>query len=309
MITTITLNPAVDKTLTTNKFVQGELNIVNRSREDVGGKGINVSKMLKNFGVDSRATGFIAGTRGMKVVYDLEKNGIENYFVEIEGETRTNIKIVDEQSRTMTELNEIGPTPSKEDVDHLMDVLRKSPNAIHIISGSIPRGVAPELYHELVSMLKSQGKFVILDSSGPAFDEGVKGMPDVVKPNLYELQRHFNVEIDTNDDEEIIFYGRKLIQKGVGLVVISNREKGSYFIDKNFVLKIEGVPVDVKSTVGAGDAMVAAIAYGKAKDLEIDQMAILAAATSTAVVTLDGTQFPSYVFVEEFIKRIKYTRF
>ncbi|MCX5773170.1 MAG: 1-phosphofructokinase [Fusobacteria bacterium] len=309
MITTITLNPAVDKTLTTHKFIPGELNIVSHSREDVGGKGLNVSKMLKNFGMDSRATGFIAGTRGMKIVYDLEKNGIQNYFVEIDGETRTNVKIVDETSKLITELNEIGPTPSEEDIKNLIEILKKSPNSIHIISGSIPKGVSPKIYFELVSLLKSQSKFVILDSSGPAFDEGIKGLPNIIKPNLYELQRHFDVEIDTNDDEEIIFYGRKLIQKGIELVVISNREKGSYFIDKNFALKVEGLNVEVQSTVGAGDAMVAAIAFAKANGYEIDQMAVLAAATGAATVTLDGTQFPSYEKVKEYLGKIKYTRF
>lgn len=309
MITTITLNPAVDKTLTTHKFIPGELNIVSHSREDVGGKGLNVSKMLKNFGMDSRATGFIAGTRGMKIVYDLEKNGIQNYFVEIDGETRTNVKIVDETSKLITELNEIGPTPSEEDIKNLIEILKKSPNSIHIISGSIPKGVSPKIYFELVSLLKSQSKFVILDSSGPAFDEGIKGLPNIIKPNLYELQRHFDVEIDTNDDEEIIFYGRKLIQKGIELVVVSNREKGSYFIDKNFALKVEGLNVEVQSTVGAGDAMVAAIAFAKANGYEIDQMAVLAAATGAATVTLDGTQFPSYEKVKEYLGKIKYTRF
>lgn len=308
MITTITLNPAIDKTLTTRHFLPGELNIVENAREDIGGKGINVSKMLNNLGISNAATGFIAGTRGMKIVYELEKNGISNHFVEIEGETRTNIKIVDEASKVITELNEVGPTPTNENIDKFIANLKMLKSDIFILSGSLPKGVDSELYFKLVTLLKSEGKYVILDSSGDAFDEGVRALPHVVKPNLFELQRHFQVEIDTNDEEEIIYYGRKLIQKGIELVVISNREKGSFFIDKNFVIRVEGCNVEVKSSVGAGDAMVAAIAYARVVGMEIDQMAVLAAATSTASITLAGTQFATRELVEVFKEKIVFSR-
>ena len=197
MIITVTLNPAVDKTVTVEKLCPGELNKVCSSREDAGGKGINVSKTIQSLGGKSIATGFLGGLPGDGIARTLKELEIEADFVQIDGQTRTNLKIADADG-CVTEVNEPGPVVSGTECERLEEKLREriSPGDMVILSGSLPKGISVDFYGKLTEKMKALGASVFVDADGEAFVHAVDAKPDVMKPNLAELERYFSKEAD-----------------------------------------------------------------------------------------------------------------
>ncbi len=303
MVITVTLNPAIDKTLTIDNFTIGHVNRVSKLRYDIGGKGINVSKVLKNFEVESTCTGFLGGICKNTFEVELKKRQINNSFVSIREDTRTNTKIVDCVKQTYTDVNEPGPNISKAEMDEFLIKFKSLCNHddIVVLSGGVSPSIPKDIYRKLIKIAKGNGSFVILDADGELLKEGIKEKPDIIKPNDHELEILLNKTLDT--EEDIIREAKKLIENGIGSILISRGHKGAMYITRDDALYCNGLKVQVKSTVGAGDSMVAAIVYSKLNKFNYEDTLRYAAASGTAAVCLEGTGACNLKQVNEYIPK------
>ncbi len=291
-VVTVTINPAIDHHISIPSFTAGAVNRVQSSQLDPGGKGVNVASYLADFGVPTTVTGFLgADNDGIFRRFFAEK-GIEDRFVRIAGQTRTGVKIVDDVRHETTDINFPGPTPTEEDVDRLFETLRAASRADEwfVLAGSVPGGVSPGIYREMVALLA--GKRVLLDTSGEALRRAVEGRPWLVKPNVAELEELVGEPVDS--PAAIVRIARALIRwHGIATVVVSMGKEGAIFVEDKDAVWAAPPAVEVRSTVGAGDAMVAGIVAGKLRGLSLGECARLATGFSTSKISRIGPGLPS----------------
>ncbi len=307
MVITVTLNPAIDKTVTIEAFAVNQVNRIYATRLDAGGKGINVSKVIKNLGGQSRAIGLLAGKAGEFIKEYLDEAAIENDFVFVPGETRTNLKVVDPAKGTNTDINEPGPDITPENVQAVSQKLFQTLDgaSVVVLSGSIPRKVAPTIYQQWIFEAKKRGAKTILDADGELLKYGLEAGPYLIKPNIHELERLIGRPIVGTDDTIAVV--RELMQQyGIEMVALSMGEKGALFVNKEKAVLAHGIKVDVKSTVGAGDSMVAALAYSLDQGYTFEKAVTLAVAAGTANVMTDGTQPSTLSSILEMEKRVTF---
>jgi len=292
MIKTVTMNPAVDKTLEIDNFRIGAVNRISSIRLDAGGKGINVSKTIKALGGSSLATGILAGSNGEYIKSYLDYLGIDNDFLFLKGETRTNIKIVDKLKGTNTDINEPGADLSAEELSLMEKKVFAEINSdsILVLSGSIPVNVPKSIYKEWTERGKKSGARVLLDSDGELLREGIKAEPYLVKPNINELERLLGRKLGSR--EEIVKAAKNLLETGAEIVVVSLGADGAVFVNRSKAIYAQGLMVDVRSTVGAGDAMVGAFALALQRGYSFERAVTLSVAASAANVATNGTQPP-----------------
>lgn len=290
MIVTVTLNPAMDKTIILDGMDIGEVNRADSVRNDIGGKGVNVSKVLKMFGTDTIATGFLGGISEAIFRRELEKIGIEDRFISIQGNTRTNIKLIDRKNNTNTDINEPGPFISSEELKMFFQVFDE---AVHegdlvVLSGGIPLNIPSDIYGRLTKIANQKGTKVIVDAEGEALHHALEEIPYMIKPNEKELSAFLGKEILS--EEEIIEEAKNFVKEGIQKVLVSRGDKGSIFVTRDSVFIGRGIKVKVKSTVGAGDSMVAALVYAEEQKFNDYETLVLAQATGAAAVTTEGTE-------------------
>ena len=304
-IVTVTLNPAIDRTLHLPTFALGQVNRVESERTDPGGKGINVAKVIKALKHPVLVTGFLGTNNAAAFQNYFKKENIHNHFVETAGENRVNIKIVDMTNDVVSELNFPGITPTTLDLDHLLDTLRQlaATHKWFVLSGSLPPTVPTDIYAQLITMLHEYDCKVILDTSGAALAAGIAARPFAGKPNLPELSQLMNSPMDS--EEEILKAIKQLLSQGIEKVAISLGEKGSLVADCNQILRAKAPVVPVCSTVGAGDAFVAGFSVGQARNLSLADSVRLASASAGAAVALPGTQAASLQQVNELINKVQ----
>ncbi|URZ02495.1 1-phosphofructokinase [Clostridium felsineum] len=305
MVITVTLNPAMDKTLNIDDFNVGVVNRVGSIRYDIGGKGINVSKVLKNFNVESKCTGFIGGMWESSFKEELEKRKINNEFITINGDTRTNTKVVDDLNKVYTDINEAGPNISHDELEVFINKFKAMCNKddIVVLSGGVAPGIEKNIYGTLTKIAKDNGAFVILDAEGELLSEGIKEKPYIIKPNDMEFELLLGKKLKNNDD--IIEGAKEVIAKGVSNVLISLGSKGALFVTKDKAYYAKGLVVPVKSTVGAGDSMVAAFVYGIINSLNEMEILRFSIACGAASVSTEGTEACSLEDVQELLKRVE----
>lgn len=308
MIYTVTCNPAVDQTVWVDHFRTDSVNRIVRSRRDPGGKGINVSKVIHALGGESIACGILGGQSGAYIADTLTQAGIVHRFVPTCAETRTNLKIIDPVMHTTTDLNEPGAPVDQSVFDSLRDFLCRcaTKEDIFILSGSLPASASPGLYADWTRALKARGAQVFLDTSGEALSLASAQDPDLVKPNADELCHLLGRALTSENDH--LQAGLELIRKGIGCVVISLGEAGALFLDRTGAWRADGQNVPVESTVGAGDAMVAALGMCRAKGLSLEQSIPYAVAVSAAAVMTQGTQPPHPEDVSRLLGRVSYRK-
>jgi 1-phosphofructokinase len=264
MIYTLTLNPSVDYIVEADEIQLGSLNRSSNETKLPGGKGINVSRVLRSLGVESKATGFIGGFTGKYVEEFLNREGVQTRFVNVDGDTRINIKL---KATTETEINARGPEISTLAIESLKEQIMLLENGdFLILAGSIPSSMPESIYEEIVQICKKTGAEVIVDAEGDLLKSILDYRPFLIKPNHHELGQLFNKQI-TNADEAI-FYGKKLVEAGAKNVIVSLAEKGAVYINEIDAYKAAVPQGEVKSSVGAGDSMVAGFVaqYLKAGD-------------------------------------------
>ena len=289
MILTVTLNPAVDRTIYLNNFVTGQVNRVVGSRQDAGGKGINVSKSIRALGGSSTAFAVLGGQNGEYITHSVASRGIELTNFEISGETRQNIKIVDLSNDQYTDINEPGPEIDSGISQKILDAIlsKLQSDTVLVLSGSAAPGIAPDIYRILTEEANRRGCSVILDADDRLLAEALKAGPKLVKPNIHELEALVGKTLATYP--EIIDAAFGILEQGVGAVVVSMGKDGAIWVDRQQAFHIESMNVTVKSTVGAGDAMVAALALGLDTGLNPEETMRLAAASSAASVKAEGS--------------------
>ncbi|MDO5417599.1 MAG: 1-phosphofructokinase [Lachnospiraceae bacterium] len=304
MIITVTMNPAIDKTVDIERLERGGLNRIQNVEMDAGGKGINVSKTIKALGGESLAVGFLGGKAGEAIESVLKDWGIPADFIQVGGETRTNLKVVEKMGE-VTELNEPGPAVSEAQVEELLSKLESYADAdtLFVLAGSIPKGVDKNIYKVITERVHKKGAKVLMDADGELFVHGLEGKPDMVKPNRVELEAYYHLDYRASESE-LASMGRKLLNNGSSLAAISLGQMGALFLNEERIVRCPGLTVKAHSTVGAGDAMVAALAYSWDKKLDFEHTVQLGMAASAGAVTTIGTKPPAREVVDELVKQV-----
>lgn len=262
MIYTVTLNPAIDYVIRVPEFKLDELNKTTEEYKFPGGKGINVSRILKNLKVESTNLGFVGGFTGTFIRERLAEERLITNFIEVPGDTRINIKL---KSDVETEINGQGPTIEKIHLDALKaQLLDATPEDLVVFSGSVPKGLPDDVYIELVKLVKEEGIPFVVDISNDQLLDILPFNPVLIKPNHHELAAIFNTSF--NSFEEMIPYGEKLVEMGAEQVLLSMGKDGAALFNESGVYRAPGLTGVLKNSVGAGDSMVAGFVSQYAKD-------------------------------------------
>lgn len=303
-VITLVLNPSIDKTITVGNFVPYGLNRVIKTRLDPGGKGINVAKVLKNFGVDVTVFGLIAGSQGNLLLDFLQGAGIQADFLQNPGETRTNLKIFDEDINKTTEINETGFHVSPDALITLKQKFKQiiKDASVIVFSGSLPPGVPVDFYASCISIAKAEGLMTVLDADSKALAEGIKAVPFAVKPNIQELEL-LSGHSFTNRSE-IVAAVKELIETGIEIVIVSMGPDGAIVADQHEVFKVDSWDVAVKSATGAGDSMVASLVYSILKKDSLYDIAKITTAAGTITASKEGTQICNLQEVLQSLKNV-----
>jgi len=260
MIYTVTFNPALDYVVNVEDFTLGAVNRTVKENIFYGGKGLNVSRILKSLGHDNVALGFAAGFTGAEIERGAKALGITPEFIHVKkGMSRINVKL---KSREESEINGMGPEITREDVESLfgkLDQLKKGD--VLVLSGSIPRTIEEDIYERIMEHLDGKGILTAVDAEKKLLMNVLKYHPFLIKPNNHELGDMFGVTL--KEDEEILFYARKLQDQGARNVLVSMAGDGSLLVDEEGKAHKMGVAKGtVKNSVGAGDSMVAGFLAG-----------------------------------------------
>ncbi|MBR5322910.1 MAG: 1-phosphofructokinase family hexose kinase [Clostridia bacterium] len=301
-IATVTLNPAIDRNIIyENSLTAGQLNRVNSAVVNAGGKGINVSRMLKKLKMDTQIYGFNGGRAGKMLEDILRDEGIECEFTPTECETRMNIKITDSESKE-TEINEKGGPVKEEEFKKLMSILLNSPADIFIIGGSTPFGLESDTVRRITAALKLRGKTVITDISGSSLVEAVKERPYLIKPNREEFSQllGYTPEDDKCAEEAIGFYNKTGIE-----IILTLGKKGAVYSGRAGNYRVINPEVKAKGFSGAGDTFLASYVYAVCNDMDIRKSLAFASAASLSKVELEGTNLPDKEAIENNIPRVK----
>lgn len=305
MIYTVTLNPALDKTVEIPSLTVDAVNRITSMGTDPGGKGINVSKVIQKLGGASVAAGILGGDTGRAILSALTEMGLTTLFHFVEGETRTNMKIIDPDNHTNTDINEPGVTVSEEILEKLLEELlaKVTKEDIVVISGSMPKGSPKDTYYTWTKAFREKGAKVILDADGDLLKAGLKASPYLIKPNNHELGALTGRALET--PEEIAETAAELMKEyGIGKVVVSMGGDGAVYVTKDKTIYAEGLKVPVGSTVGAGDSVVAALAVSEEEGKTLEETVRLSTAVGAANVMCSGTQAAEYEVVETLLPKV-----
>lgn len=301
MIYTITFNPALDYIVKMDEFNLGHVNRSNNEFVYAGGKGINVSIVLNNLEVKSKALGFIAGFTGDEIERRVREFGCDTDFIKLkEGMSRINVKI---KADVESEINGGGPDISSEALEKLygkLDTLTSGD--ILVLAGSIPKTMPTDVYERIMERLQEKGVKFIVDTTGESLLKVLKYNPFLIKPNHHELGELFGVTL--NNKEEVIEYAKKLKDMGAQNVIISMAGDGAVLINSNGDVTTSNVPKGVvKNSVGAGDSMVAGFIAGYLNSGKIEEGFKLGVATGSASAFSEGLATKDYVY--ELLEQVK----
>ena len=301
MIYTITFNPALDYIVKMDEFNLGHVNRSNNEFVYAGGKGINVSIVLNNLEVKSKALGFIAGFTGDEIERRVREFGCDTDFIKLkEGMSRINVKI---KADVESEINGGGPDISAEALQELygkLDTLTSGD--ILVLAGSIPKTMPTDVYERIMERLQEKDVKFIVDTTGESLLKVLKYNPFLIKPNHHELGELFGVKL--NNKEEVIEYAKKLKDMGAQNVIISMAGDGAVLIDSNGGVTTSNVPKGVvKNSVGAGDSMVAGFIAGYLNSRKIEDGFKLGVATGSASAFSEGLATKDYVY--ELLEQVK----
>ena len=289
MIVTVTLNAAIDRTLTVPNFQRGQRHRASEGLTLAGGKGINIARALKGLGVPVIATGLAGGQTGMRIVEQLTAEAILNDFVRIEDDSRTSTAIVDPTGGSYTEVNEWGPHVGREELEILLEKLAYLSRAgdYVIFAGSLPRGVEPGFYGEAIRELNRRGVLTILDSEGEALRLGTQAEPHLVSPNEREAEGLVGQEF--HDDDDFLAGLDAIAEQGARNVLISS-ESGCWALLRSdralHRYRALAPRVDPVSAVGSGDVLLAGFVAARLED-RTDEEALRAAVAAGAASTLE----------------------
>lgn len=289
MIYTITFNPALDYVIKAQDFKAGKINKSQKEYIYPGGKGINVSIVLKTLGQETTAMGFISGFVGKEIEKLVQRYDVQTDFIKIENNnSRINVKILGESQETA--INAKGPYIEQEYIELLYKKLERIENEdILVLSGSVPNGVENNIYEMICEKLKNKKVKIVVDSTGDLLINTLKYKPYLIKPNQQELEEIFKIKISSQD--EALKYAKELQKKGVQNVIVSMGSDGAVLLDENgYFYKSNALSTEnAINTVGAGDSMVAGFLAGQImfdNYEEALQMGVAAATATTNTIFL-----------------------
>jgi 1-phosphofructokinase len=303
-IATVSLNPAIDQTVRVNDFRPNTVNRGQAMQLDAGGKGVNVASFLADTGHAVAVTGFL-GEENVEIFERFfARKRIDDHFVRIPGNTRTGVKIVDEANQQTTDINMPGLSPSPAAMQTLLQEIEGLTASCDwfVLAGALPPGVPMTTYATIITKLTGLGKRVVLDTSNQALRQGILAAPTIVKPNIDELQEFVGRTLAGEADIEGA--ARQLLEGGIQLAVISMGAQGAMFVDAETALVATPPVVTVKSTVGAGDAMVAGLIAGQVQKLSLSDCARLATAYSLARITGLGSKLSEPETLQAYIQQV-----
>lgn len=310
MITTITINPCIDRTISIKNFKFGNTNKVISSRQDISGKGINVSVILKNYGINSIVLGFNFIEGGDYLQKFLDDKRIIHDLVNIDDYLRTNTKIFDIETKIMTEYNEQGAFVAKRYKEEFFEKLDRNldKTKILIISGSAPKGIDKYFYKNIIELANRKKIKVLLDSSGDLLNEGIKARPFLIKPNLEEFKSISNSKMKTLED--FVIGCKEIVNSGVNVVCLSLGSKGALLVSKDEAYYANPVDVKIKGIQGAGDSLVAGMAMAIKKELNNEEILKYGVTLATSSLLYEGTQLGEIddfndIYHRVLIKKIK----
>jgi 1-phosphofructokinase family hexose kinase len=297
-IFTVTLNPAVDRELTVEAIEYDCVLRASEWRVDFGGKGFNVSRMLKSLGADNVAIGFAGGKSGETLKEGLESLGIGTDFVWVAGETRTNVSIVNGEHSHYIKVNEPGPTITPSEQKTLLDKIKalSKPGDWWVLAGSLPPGVPSDFYEKMIHVITDASGKVVLDTSGAPLVHGCQAGPYLVKPNEVELQKLTGMP--TENISEVIGAAHSLFSMGVSNSLISMGKRGAFLLTKDGAWRITSPEIQESNPIGAGDSMVGGLVWGLWQGLEIEDAARWGVACGAAAASLSGTAVGSLELVK-----------
>ncbi len=308
MITTVTLNPAQDRTFTTARMILGQVNRIDSVKNIAGGKGINVTKVLRQYGYEVRTLGFLGGYTGKFIEDYVRSIGAECFFTYVDGETRVNINILS-QDGYVTELLEPGPDVGEKELGRFLVDFDKGieDSQLVILSGSASEGVPPTIYQDLILRAKSRGKKVILDSSGVFLKESINACPYMVKPNIKELEILSGRKIKRMEDA--IGAALQIGGRGINHVMVSMGAKGLLYINNREIMYAKAPQVKAVNTVGCGDSVVAAFAMAHEQGMSNEELLKFCVGISAAnATTLESAVIPMDK-AEELMEQVKVVRY
>jgi 6-phosphofructokinase 2 len=290
MIYTITLNPALDRTMEVDGLVVDDANRILHEARYPGGKGIDCSRVIEELGGKSTALGFIGGYNGLELEGRLINEGVLCDFTRIGGETRTNIILIDRMKKTQIMLNAAGPKITPAEIGVFFQRIRSLARDAEfvIVSGSVPPGVNHNIYAQIITTLKGRGIRVALDADGELLQHGCEAKPFIIKPNIHEFQRLTGVQ--SVEADALLKKARSIAEGGIEIVLISMGAKGLLGVKKDEAYTVTPPPVEAVSAVGAGDSTLAGFIYALTKGRGFRDSLLLAAAAGTAAVMTPGTE-------------------
>ncbi len=305
MIITITLNPAIDQTLVLPRFVAGDTLRVKSSRFDPGGKGINVSRVIRELGGETMAMGFAPGGLGRYIEQTLDAQGIRCDFVHTRGETRTNITILDESRHINTILSDPGPPTDPKYVDELRSKLRKRlrPGDWLVLAGSIPPPLDGGVYTQIIQEASRLGAHTVLDADGAVLAAGAAAHPEMVKGNRRELERLLGRHLD--DESSTLEAALEVQDSGIHSVVVTRGREGAVATTDHHCLRGLAPRVRAVSAVGSGDALLAGVVLTLSRGGDMDEALRLGIAAGTASVLNPGTELCHRREVDILIPRVR----
>ncbi|ETD08812.1 MULTISPECIES: 1-phosphofructokinase [Streptococcus] len=291
MIYTVTLNPSIDYIVRLDKVLIGSVNRMDSDDKFAGGKGINVSRVLKRLGIENTATGFIGGFTGKFITDTLKEEGISSHFVEVEQDTRINVKI---KADAETEINGPGPEISSQKLEELEKFLSSLTSEDTVVfAGSSPKNLGNIVYKELIGLTRKTGAQVVCDFEGQTLLDSLEFEPLLVKPNNHELGDIFGVRLESLD--QIESYARQILAKGAQHVIISMAGDGALLVTQEGTYFAKPIKGNVKNSVGAGDSMVAGFTGEFVRSGDVIQAFKWGVACGTATTFSDDLATADYI--------------
>lgn len=282
MITSLSLNPSIDRTLGVNNFTVGGLNRVAAQTDVAAGKGVNVALAAAVLGGESECIGFMYHEGGKLFENRLQQGGVHSDFVWCEGAVRVNVKVFDQAKGEITEINSSGtPVTPQQLADMTALVEKHAENSKYmILSGSMPPACPVDYYRTLAEVAQAKGCRVLLDADGDRLRTGMQAHPFLIKPNRYELELLSGKKLESFDD--VLNAALDCVRGGVGIAAVSMGAEGALITDGKAAYRTPGLKIEVKSTVAAGDSMIAGLAVGFVRGFALPEAFRLGVAAATA---------------------------
>lgn len=303
-IFTLSFNSSLDNTFYLPYLRFDDINRIEKSRIDAGGKGLNVARMLNVLGCRCKAITLLGGTNGKIIKKLLKEEGVPFSYVPIKGNTRSIFNFI--AGEKILRINEPGPSISKKEKEAFLKLiysLKIKGGDIVSISGSVPPGIEKDIYRKIITKLKNKGAVVALDTDNELLKEGIKAKPHIIKPNLWELSRLSGKKIKSVKELRKIL--NSLLIYGIPIILLTNGQKGAILFSRTHFLY--GMPPSVKtvSTIGCGDTFLAGFLYGYIKGKSPEESLKLAISSGTAKALKEGTSMPEKEDVERIFKKVK----